>query len=307
MISPQGHQIPTPPDVQVALLAAEHHGRLSFQQLQGCGLSAKAILVRERRGQLHRVHRGVYAVGHEAWTLHGHFMAAVLAGGEGAVLSHFAAAALWGFLRWQPGAADVIVSGDRGRTQKRLHVHRARELDQRDVTRHHGIPVTTAARTCLDIAARLSPERLRRPVRRAQAEHHTSVRQIADVLARANGHRGAKKLADLIATGPAPTRSELEDLVLDLLLRGGVPHPDVNKPLVRLGRRIVPDFRWPRQRLVIEADGAAWHDGKLAREDDAERQAVLEACGERVIRVTWDQAVRRPDQLLARVWAAWPT
>jgi len=100
---------------------------LSFQQLQGCGLSAKAILVRERRGQLHRVHRGVYAVGHEAWTLHGHFMAAVLAGGEGAVLSHFAAAALWGFLRWQPGAADVIVPGDRGRTQKRLHVHRARD------------------------------------------------------------------------------------------------------------------------------------------------------------------------------------
>ena len=95
--------------------------------------------------------------------------------------------------------------------------------------------------------------------------------------------------------------------MLDLLLRGGLPHPDVNKPLVRLGRRIIPDFRWPGQRLVVEADGAAWHDGKLAREDDAERQAVLEACGERVIRVTWDQAVRRPGQLLARVWAAWPT
>ena len=95
--------------------------------------------------------------------------------------------------------------------------------------------------------------------------------------------------------------------MLDLLLRGGLPHPVVNKPLVRLGRRIIPDFRWPRQRLVIEADGAAWHDGKLAREDDAERQAVLEACGERVIRVTWDQVVCRPDQLLARVRAAWPT
>jgi len=123
--------------VQVALIAGEQHGRLSFGQVQECGLSAKAILVRERRGQLHRVHRGVYAVGHEAWTLHGHFMAAVLAGGEGAVLSLAAAAALWGFLRWQPGGVDVIVPGDGGRTQKRLHVHRARCLDPRDVTRHY--------------------------------------------------------------------------------------------------------------------------------------------------------------------------
>jgi len=95
--------------------------------------------------------------------------------------------------------------------------------------------------------------------------------------------------------------------VLDLLLRGGLPHPEVNMPLVCLGRRVIPDFRWPRQRLVLEADGVAWHGGKLAREDDAERQAVLEASGERVIRATWDQAVCRPDQLLTRVWAAWPT
>lgn len=252
------------------------------------------------------MHRAVYAVGHEAWTLHGHFMAAVLAGGEGAALSHFAAASLWGFWPWELREPDVIVVGARGRAQEGLRVHRARSLDPLDITRHYAIPVTTAARACLDIAATLSPVALRRPVRQAQAEHRTSVRQIADVLARANGHRGRKKLADLIATGPAPTRSELEDLVLDVLLRGGLPHPDVNKPLVRLGRRIIPDLRWPRQRLVLEADGAAWHDGRLARQDDAERQAVLEACGERVIRVTWDQAVRLPDQLVARVWAAWP-
>jgi len=186
-------------------------------------------------------------------------------------------------------------------------VHRARFLDPRDVTRHHGIPVTTAARTCLDIAATLSPQALRRPVRQAQAERRMNVRQIADVLDRANGHRGAKRLADLIATGPAPTRSELEDLVLDMLLRGGLSPPDVNKPLIRCDRRIVPDFRCPARQLVVEADGAAWHDGRLAREDDAERQAILEAGGERVIRITWDQAVQRPDQSLARVWAAWPT
>jgi len=294
------------PDAHVARVAAEQHGRISFEQLQACGLSDKAIRGRVQRGQLYRVHRAVYAVGHEAPTLHGDFMAAVLAGGEGAVLSHFSAAALWGMLPRQPRDLEVIVTGAKGRAQPGLRVHRARVLDPRDVTRHHGIPVTTAARTCLDIASTLSPEALRRPVRQAQAEHRTNVRQIAELLARTNGHCGAKRLVDLVATGAAPTRSELEDLVLDLLLRGGLPPPDVNKPLIRQGRRIVPDFRWAAQRLVVEADGAAWHEAKLAREDDAERQAVLEAGGERVIRITWDQAVQRPNQSIARVWVAWP-
>lgn len=304
--APVGAQIPKPPDARVSRLANEQHGRVSAQQLQACGLTKKAIEVRVRRGQLHRVHHAVYAVGHEAWTVHGYFMAAVLAGGEGAVLSHVSAAVLWGLLPWRMADAQVIVPGDRGRTRTGLHVHRARSLDPQDVTRHLGIPVTSAARTCLDIAAELSPKALRRPVRQAQAEHRASVRQIAEVLGRANGHRGAKRLADLIATGPAPTRSELEDVVLDLLLRGGLPHPEVNRPLVRLGRRIIPDFRWPAQQIVVEADGAAWHVGKLAREDDAERQAILEASGERVIRITWDQALRQPERSLQRAWAAWP-
>ena len=98
------YQIATPPDALVAQLAAEQHGRVSFEQLHVCGLNATAIAVRTRRGHLHRVHGGVYAVGHEAPTLHADFMAAVLAGGEGAVLSHFSAAALWGML---PGSRGI--------------------------------------------------------------------------------------------------------------------------------------------------------------------------------------------------------
>ena len=92
--------------------------------------------------------------------------------------------------------------------------------------------------------------------------------------------------------------------MLDLILRGGLAHPDVNAALRRSGRRVVPDFRWPERYLVIEADGAAWHDNQLAREDDAERQALLEAHGERVLRVTWDQAIARPGETLARIRAA---
>ena len=112
--------------------------------------------------------------------------------------------------------------------------------------------------------------------------------------------RGTAILRNVIATGPAPTKSVLEDVVLDLLLVAGFEHPDVNRPLVLSGRRIVPDFRWPRQQLVLEADGVGWHD----RDHDAHRQALLQAHGERVLRVTWAEAVRNPRAVVARVAAA---
>ncbi len=107
-----------------------------------------------------------------------------------------------------------------------------------------------------------------------------------------------------MATSGAPTATVLEDVVLDLMLAGGFDHPEVNKPMYLAGRKVVPDFRWPGARVIVEAEGVAWHDHRLAREDDAERQALLEAHGERVLRVTWDQAVRRPDETLARLRAA---
>jgi hypothetical protein len=116
--------------------------------------------------------------------------------------------------------------------------------------------------------------------------------------------RGTACLNRILATGPAPTRSELEDVVLDLILDGGLARPDVNEPLLLAGRRVVPDFRWPEQEVVVEADGGAWHDNQLAREDDAERQALLEAHGERVLRVTWSQAITRPGQTIARIRAS---
>jgi len=111
--------------------------------------------------------------------------------------------------------------------------------------------------------------------------------------------RGRKAFASVLATGAAPTRSELEDAVLDLLLRGGFAHPLVNEPLFIAGRRIVPDFLWPEQRLVIEADGAH-HDDPFERVADRERQRILEAHGFRVIRITWVQAIARPGRTLRR-------
>ena len=297
----QASQVDTPPDVRLAVHAAEQYGVVSASQLLELGLPRTAIQVRVRNGRLHLVHRGVYAVGHAALSLDGRFMAATLACGPSSALGYRAGAAHWEFMAWDDTRlVEVVVAGSAGRSRPGLRIHRTRALDPRDVIRHRGIWVTTPARTLLDLADVLTDKGLRRAVRQAQVLRLTNVRLIADVLTRADGRRGARRLAALIADGPAPTRSELEDLVLGVILRAGLRRPQIN---ARLGS-FYPDLRWPEQRLTVECDGAVWHDGKLAREDDAERQARLEADGERVVRVTWQQALKHPEQTVARLRAA---
>jgi len=292
------------PDVDVARVAAGQWGVLSLDELFACGLSPSPVLTRVRNGRLHPVHRGVYAVGHAKVPLEGRFLAAVKACGRTAVLSHHSAAALWGFMPWEERHPEVTVLGTAPQAHPGLRVRRTTRLDLDDTTRHHGIPVTTPARTLLDLAATLDHRPLRAATRRAQSLHRVNVRQLAETLARHRSRRGAARLAEVIATGPAPTKSELEDVVLDLILRGGHVHPDVNVPYYVDGQKTIPDFRWPEQRLVLEADSTTWHDNPLARADDAERQALLEADGERVLRVTWAQAIARPGPTLARLRAA---
>jgi hypothetical protein len=277
---------------------------LSLDELRACGLSRNAVAVRVARGSLHPLHRGVYAVGHANPPLEGRFLAAVKACGPDAVLSHFSAAALLGLVRWDGRHPEVTVVRSGTRVHRRIRVHRTMALDPQDVARHRGIAITSPARTLVDLAGALDYRRLRRTVRQAQSLHHVELRQLAEALARLGQRRGSRNLRRILATGHAPTRSELEDTVLDLILGGGLEHPDVNVPLFPAGRRVVPDFRWSHQKLVVEADGAAWHDDRLSREDDAERQALLEAHGERILRVTWDQAITRPRQTLARIRAA---
>ena len=210
----------------------------------------------------------------------------------------------WGFVEWDERYPEVTVPGSSTRLHPGLRVHRTAVLEAADVARRNAIPLTAPARTLLDIASVLGAPALRRAVRQAQALQRVNVGQLVEALGRLGPRRGSAKLASIIATGPAPTSSELEDVVLDLIIGGGLAHPHVNVPLVLSGRRIVPDFRWPERRLVVEADGAAWHDSGPARQEDAERQALLEAHGERVLRVTWDQALVRPRETLARLRAA---
>jgi hypothetical protein len=286
----------------VARVAAERDGVLSIHQLRACGLDDHAIARRVRDGRLHRLYRGVYAVGHIGLTLRGRFRAAVLACGERAVLSHFAAAAFWGFWTWDARLIDVtIASGTRA--VDGIRVHRSRTLE-RDVFVRHGIRVTSPARTLLDLAAVLPERSLRRMARRAQAQRAVTIREIHERLARANGHHGAERLRAVIADGPAPTRSDLEDLLLDLLDKAKIQRPEINAPLRFEDETITPDYLWRAQRVAIEADSVTWHEHKLTREHDADKQARLEAAGLRVLRITWRQITRSPQQTLARIRAA---
>ncbi len=289
----------TRPDIRLALLASEQWGVVDIADLRRCGLDKHAVARRVRAGRLHPIHKRVFAVGHTNLPQQARILASVKACGPDAYASRSASGELSKqIVLLGDRRPDVLVLGATTRRHPEIRVHRTTRLDPRDVTRIQGIPATTVARTLVDLAADLTYEQLRRATREAQAQRLVALPQLVETLARLRPCRGAVNLARIVATGPAPTRSELEDVVLDLMLRGGLEHPDVNVPIHAGGRRIVPDFRWPEQRLVVEADGARFHDGEIAREDDVERQALLEAAGERVIRVRWEQAVCRESQTL---------
>ena len=231
-------------------------------------------------------------------------MAAVKACGSTAFLSNYSAGALWRIVEWDCRYPEVTVTGVGTRRHPGIRMHRTTILAPEDVHDHRGVPVTSPVRTAYDLATQLPYRPLRRAVRQAVSLHLLGTAGLAGALPRLGRRRGARKIRRLLAEGPAPTRTALEDVVLDLILEAGLEPPDVNLPLTIDGRRIVPDFRWPSRRLVIEADSRTWHDHRIAREDDAARQALLEAHGDRVLRVTWDQALRRRSESIARVRAA---
>src|SRR4051794_12324644 len=290
-------------DIEVARRAAGEGGVLGLDELRACGLSRNAIGRRVRNGWLHPIYQGVYAVGHPAVPIRARFLAAVKSVPRGAVLSHFSGAAHWEYVEWDGRHVEVTVVATGFRSREGIRVHCSSVLERRDVMRHRGIPVTSPARTLVDLAAVVNEAMLRTAVRRALGMRRVSIRQLVAARRRLGPRRGSARFDRVLRTA-APTRSELEDVVLDLIGDAGFARPEVNRPLLLAGRRVIPDFRWPEQRLVVEADGAAWHDNPVARAEDAERQALLEARGDRVLRVTWAQAVSRPGETLARIRAA---
>jgi hypothetical protein len=277
-----GAQLTTAADLLVARLAAGQWGVVSLEELFACGLSYRQVQVRVIRGQLHPIYRGVYAVGHANISTEGRFLAAVKACGPDAVLSHYSAAALHCLVSWDGRPFDV--SAPTKRSHPRINLHRPKTIE-RIVLK--GIPVTPKLRTVIDLSRTADETAVKRALRQAKFSAHELEQLPPGIL-------------DL---GTAPTRSPLEDRVHDLVVGAGLEAPLVNAPYRLPTRTVYPDLWWPAIHLIVEVDSREWHDDPLARYEDAERQAELEAAGERVLRVTSVQ-MKRPRQVLARLRAA---
>jgi hypothetical protein len=269
---------------KIAELARRQHGVVARWQLTPLGLGRGAIGHRLLMGQMHRVHVGVYAVGHSLLSLHGRWMAAVLTCGPRSVLSHRDAAALWGIRASSRYVVDVTAPyGSRAR-RPGIEVHRTRRLDREDRDVEDGIPVTTVARTLLDLAEVVRLPDLERAVEAAERLRLFDLRAVEDTMARNRGRRGLRPLHQALeAYRPLPdTRLELERRFLDLCREVGLPPPSVNVMLAGLE----VDFAWQDARLVVEMDSRTYHMTRAAFERDRIRDASLQLAGYRVLRVT---------------------
>ncbi len=217
----------------------------------------------------------------------GHRLAAVLACGAGAALSHRSAAAQWGLLGTDQTRIDVTTPRSRHGVPG-IRLHRTRSLDARDTTSHEGIPITTIARTLLDLAATARAEQLERALAQAMYLRLYDHRAITDVIARSNGHRGTAILTRATKTEPKVTRSAWEDRMLRLVRGAGLPVPICNEPFHAPDHGpCTPDFHWPGHDLIVETDGWDSHSTRAAFEDDRAKDAALTAAGYRVVRFTW--------------------
>lgn len=277
-------------DRAIGALAESQHGVVSRAQLLELGLDRGAITHRLKLGRLRQLHRGVYTIGHRLLTQDGRCMAATLACGADAVLSHRAAAALWG-MRGGTWVEVTVRGGLRGRDG--IQVHRA-QLPADERTTHRGIPTTTVPRTLLDLSAVVQRHEVRSALRRAEQLRlgdPLSLHDLAERYPRRPGNRAIRALLDEASIGAKIIRSELEERFQDFLIRAGLPLPQTN--VIVEGYEV--DCVWPEQRLIVELDGHATHSTTHAFELDRARDRRLEAAGWRVIRITWRQLENEPD------------
>lgn len=280
---------------ELARIAGGGHGVVTRSELLRAGVTDDEIRWRVRSGGLLRVHRGVYRVGHRAPSIEATYLAAVLAAGEGALLSRRAAAHVLALVKGTAPAAEVIT-----RTQRRIEgvrTHRSRVLDALDATTVRGIPVTTVPRTLVDIAAELSLDALARACHEAGVRYRTTPAAVEAVLVRRPTSPGARKLRRVIHGDVHVTLSKLEARFLELLRAEGLPLPITNRPAG--GRRV--DCRWPEHRLTVELDGYRFHNSRHSWEQDRRREREARARGDEFRRFTYGDVMEDPTFMLAEL------
>lgn len=283
-----------PAEHRIAAVAEGQGGVISAAQLRELGLTRAAVSRRVAKGTLHPWHRGVYAVGHRNIGALGRRMAAVLACGDGAVVSHATAADAWDLRRSGSGIVAIIVPVAGGRKRhERVRVHRVPGLAADETTMLGALPITTPERTLFDLAAVARLEDLVRAFEQAEALRIVDHAKLAAYAERRAS--GVGKLRAAIGRDPDHTRSWLERRFVALCAKANVPKPLVN---TKVGPHAV-DFLWPEHRLVVETDGRRWHDTRRAFETDRRRDADLAVAGYRVVRITYRRIRDEPDAVVA--------
>ena len=286
----------------VADLAGRQHGVVSARQLAALGCSRTVVSDWSRAGRLHRLYRGVYAVGHRAISADARRLAAVLAAGEGALASHTTAAAIWGLAGDRGGAVHVSVGRAHGaRSHAGLVVHHSRSIRTVDASHVRGIPVTSVARTLADLGDIVRADRVRAAFAAAERADLLDMDVVTAQFVGAHGRRGPRILAEITRTYDprwADARSGLELAMLDLLAAAGLPAAEVN---VWIDGRYVADLLWRRRRLIVEVDGDFFHRSPLARRADALRERELRRLGFDVARVSQADVEHRPAAVADRV------
>jgi very-short-patch-repair endonuclease/predicted transcriptional regulator of viral defense system len=281
----------------MARLAERQHGVVARRQLLALGMGGRAVVGRLERGQLHEVFRGVYVVGVRRISKRGRWMAAVLASGDGAVLSHRSAGRLWRLL--PPAAEWVDVTCSATQIERKGIIGHRSALRDDEWLVEDTIPVTSPFRTIFDLAAVLEMRELER------AFHEAEVRQVRDrvslpmLLERYPGRRGTRKVRALLESRRPVviTRNDFEEAFLTLIDAYGLPRPRMNADLALRGRFFEIDALWERERVAAELDSRGVHGTPKKFESDRQRDRILLAEGWRTMRITWRQLQEEPEEI----------
>src|SRR4051794_6608740 len=290
-------------------LVRNQHGVVTRAQLLGAGLTSKAIEHRVKRGRLHVVHRGVYAVGRPKLTLRGWWSAAVLACGDGAVLSHLSAAVLWGICDTNTGNEGEVdrpvlihVSVDAGKAHRLsgIRIHRRRYLPDSDRALCEGIPITSVGRTLIDLATLLRPGQLEAAINAADKRNLIDPELLRGEVEGHRGIAGVPMLRSVLDRHTfAITDSELERRFLRLVRQARLPLPRTQQPVN--GHRV--DFLWPDLKLIVETDGLRYHRTPIQQSRDRARDQAHVAAGFIVLRFTHAQVRNEPNRVVGTLRA----